>query len=101
MTATRKPYRAVHGGVDRTRQDRVDPDVARPELGGQRLSETDQAGLARGIGGGAWEREAVADEGRGEDHRTAAMLLHLAEVLGAEERAGACLSCATDVKPLI
>ena len=76
----------THGGVDSARQDRIDPNPLRPELGGQRLGQADQPGFARSVGGDAGKCGTVADEGGGEDHRAAALSDHLRDlVLRAQE----------------
>ena len=80
---------AIHVGIDSARQDGIDAHILRAEFGCERLRQADQAGLAGGIGGNAGEGKAVADEGRREDHRAAAVLDHFGDlVLGGEERSG-------------
>src|ERR1700720_4414757 len=80
---------AIHAGLDRAGEDRIDANAAWSKLGSKRLGQADQAGFTRGIGRDAWKSKAVADEGRGEVPRPPAMLQHFGDlVLRAQERAG-------------
>ena len=63
--------RAGHGAG----ADRVDPDVVRPEFGGQRADQPDHAHLGRGVGGAAVQR-VLAGHGRDRDQAAAAALDH-------------------------
>jgi hypothetical protein len=72
---------AIHSGLDRAGQDRIDANAPWSKLGSKRLGQADQAGFTCGIGRDTWKCETVADEGRGEDHRPTAMLQHFGDLM--------------------
>src|SRR5215467_3214828 len=71
----RRVHGPGHGGVDRTRRNRVDPDAGRRQFHRELLGEMRKSRLARAIGGAQCRSAHRRDRGDVDD-RAAAMLLH-------------------------